>query len=67
MVLVVLALVLSCLLVVEVRNGRSHKDLLGRVKPPPIGPETTIMVAAIQVRARAGWWLRGLDCVKRRL
>lgn len=41
-------LLLSVVVLLEVRNKRTHKDLLGRVKPPAIGPETTILVAAIQ-------------------
>lgn len=49
-VMVLLVFALMCLAALEVRNKRMHKDVFGRVIPPPIGPETTIMVAAIQVR-----------------
>ena len=45
------------------RNNRKHKNLFGKVVPPGVGPDTTILVTEIQVRARQPR-CRGLTCSK---
>ncbi|GIL52673.1 hypothetical protein Vafri_8489 [Volvox africanus] len=47
-VVVGLVVLLGAVVVLEVRNKRRHKDLLGRVKPPLGDPDTTIVVTSIQ-------------------
>ncbi len=36
-----------------VRNTRVHRDMLGRVIAPPVAPDTTMLVAVVQVRCVA--------------
>ncbi len=48
-VVIGLVMLLAAVVVLEVRNKRRHKDLLGRVKAPLGDPDTTIVVASIQV------------------
>jgi hypothetical protein len=44
-------LLIAAGVVYEVRNNRKHKNLFGKVVPPGVGPDTTILVSEIQVSA----------------
>eukprot|EP00198_Chlamydomonas_reinhardtii_P006519 XP_001695855.1 predicted protein [Chlamydomonas reinhardtii] len=41
-------LLIAAGVVYEVRNNRKHKNLFGKVVPPGVGPDTTILVTEIQ-------------------
>ncbi|KAG2501553.1 hypothetical protein HYH03_000060 [Edaphochlamys debaryana] len=41
-------LLIAAGVVYEVRNNRKHKNLFGKVVPPGVGPDTTILVSEIQ-------------------
>ncbi|GFR48855.1 hypothetical protein Agub_g10809 [Astrephomene gubernaculifera] len=41
-------LLIAAGVVYEVRNTRKHKNLFGKVVPPGVGPDTTILVSEIQ-------------------
>lgn len=42
-------LLITAGVVYEVRNNRKHKNLFGKVLPPGLGAETSILVASVQV------------------
>ncbi|KXZ55594.1 hypothetical protein GPECTOR_2g1144 [Gonium pectorale] len=41
-------LLIAAGVVYEVRNNRKHKNLFGKVVPPGVGPDTTILVSEVQ-------------------
>ncbi len=47
-------LLIAAGVVYEVRNNRKHKNLFGKVVPPGLGLDTTILVSEIQVRGAWG-------------
>jgi hypothetical protein len=43
-------LLIASVVVYEVRNSRKHRNLWGKVLPPGPGPDTSILVAEVQVK-----------------
>ncbi|MEW5319088.1 MAG: hypothetical protein WDW38_010259 [Sanguina aurantia] len=41
-------LLIAASVVYQIRNNRKHKNLFGKVRPPGLGPDTTILVTDIQ-------------------